>query len=328
MLSGFFDKVRYTTGLGLNQDELYNRAFVKGVLLTNYREASDIFEKAARKFTETGDQMMAAQATANSLLYRYLATGDDRVIQQLIQALSMLPQIEKIGSQTETMPVPPLCAELDCRMVEAAIKQAQDDPMKLRDLHRYARDKFQMIQQNELYTYAAVPAPDEHNDKSMARFFYHNGMYAYYEAMIKKGTDPAAASDDLSLAGQSFRRCDDQKWLQVVTTLLENWRISRTCWICHREMQGYELHFTMCRATITPYTKSILERLKQDSSSVSLETGQIAVCTPCGSMVTIKAEMEADKVRRELSAKIDVLVGAMQSLENRVRHLERNSHHH
>ncbi|MGH2494425.1 MAG: hypothetical protein ACRDIV_06955 [Ktedonobacteraceae bacterium] len=327
-MSGFFDKVKHTTGLGLNQDELYNRAFAKGVLLGNFKDAADIFEKAARKFTETGDQMMMAQATANSLLYRYLATGDDRMIQQLIQALSVLPQIEEIKSQTETMPVAPLCAELDCRMVETAIKQAQDNMVKLRDLHRYARDKFQAILRNQLLTYSYVPEPDGHNEKTEARYFYHSGMSSFCEAMIKKDSDPAAASDDLALAGQSFRRCNDQKWMQSAATLLENWRVSRTCWMCHREMQGFELHFSMCQATVTPYTKYILDRLKQDGSSVNLESGEIAVCTPCGSMVTIKAEMEADKVRQELGAKIDVLIGAMQSLENRVRHLERNSHHH
>ncbi len=327
-MSGFFDKVRHTTGLGLNHDELYNRAFIKGVLLKNFREAADIFEKAARKFNETGEQMMAAQATANAMLYHYLATGDDRSIQQMIQALSILPQIEEIGSQTETMPVAPLCAELECRMAEAAINQSQDNTVKLRDLHRYARDKFQAILRNPLMTYSYVTAPDGHNDKAETRYFYHSGMYSFYEAMTKKDTDPAAASDDLSLAGQSFRRCNDQKWIQSVSTLLENWRISRTCWMCHREMQGFELHFSMCQATVTPYSKRLLERLKQDSSSLSLESGQIAICTPCGSMVTMKAEIQADRVRQELGTKIDVLIGAMQSLENRVRHLERNSHHH
>lgn len=327
-MSGFMDKVRHTTGLGLNQDELYNRAFVKGVFLKNFKEAADIFDKAARKFTELGDQKMAAQATANSLLYHYLDSGDSRIIQQLIQALSILPQIEEICKQTEMMAVAPLCAELECRMVEAAIAQSQGDIVKSRDLHKYARDKFQAILRNDLLTYSYVSAPDGHNDRTDMRYFYHSGMYAYLEAMTKKDTDPSAASDDLSLAGQSFRRCNDQTWIQTVTTLLENWRISRTCWICHREMQGYELHFSMCQATITPYAKQILEKLKQDSSTVSLESGQIAVCTPCGSMITHKAEMEADKVRQELNARINVLMGAMQSLDNRVRHLERNSHHH
>src|SRR5437773_1128200 len=65
-------KVKRTTGLGLNQNELYVRAFEKGVLLNKFQDAADTFDKAAKKFTESGEQMMATQAIANGLLYRYL----------------------------------------------------------------------------------------------------------------------------------------------------------------------------------------------------------------------------------------------------------------
>ena len=109
-MSGFFDKVRHTTGLGLDQNELYNRAFEKGVLLKKFYDAADIFDKAARKYSELGDPLMATQALANSLLYRYLASRDANIIALLLQKLSGLQQIEVIGSQTETMPTGPLCA--------------------------------------------------------------------------------------------------------------------------------------------------------------------------------------------------------------------------
>ncbi|SRR6266571_3003249 len=326
-MSGFLDKMRHTTGLGLNQNELYVRAFEKGVLLNKFQDAADTFDKAAKKFTEGGEQMMATQAIANGLLYRYLVSGDPGVISPLIQTLSNLPQIEVIGSQTEMMPTGPLCAELDCRMVETALLQAQDDVMRSRDLHRLARDKFQAIIRHPLITYGYVPAKDGHNDKVDMRFFYHSGMYSFYEAMTKKNNDPSAASADLSQASQAFRSCNDQAWLQRVNTLLESWRISRTCWLCHREMQGFDLHFTMCRATVTPYTKRILEVLKQDSSTMSMD-GRVAVCTPCGSMVTFKAMQEADKLRQELMPKIEALAGAMHNIESRVASLERRAHSH
>lgn len=326
-MSGFLDKMRYTTGLGLNQNELYVRAFEKGVLLKKFYDAADTFDKAAKKFTETGDQMMATQAIANGLLYRYLASGDPGLVSPLIQTLSNLPQIEVIGSQTEMMPTGPLCAELDCRMVEAALVQAQDDVMRSRDLHKLARDKFQAIIRNPLITYGYVAAQDGHNHKADMRHFYHSGMYSFYEAMTKKNRDPSAASDDLSLASQAFRRCNDQAWVQRVSTLLENWRISRTCWLCHREMQGSDLHFTMCRSIVTPYTKHILEILKQDSSTMSMD-GRIAVCTPCGSMVTFKAMQEADKLRQELMPRIEALAGTIRDLDSRVAWLERKAHSH
>src|SRR5579859_3360353 len=316
-MSGFFDKVRHTTGLGLDHNELYNRAFEKGVLLNKFQDAADIFDKAAKKYSELGDQQMAVQANANSLLYRYLASGDASVIGPLIQTLGALPQIEEIGSQTNTIPTGPLCAELDCRMVENAIVQSQDDVIRSRDLHKLARDKFQAILRNPLNTYQYVPTRDGHNDRAEMRYFFHSGMHQFYEAMMKKDNDPSSASDDLSLANQAFRRCNDQIWSQKVTILLENWRVSRTCWICHREMQGSDLHFTMCRAVVTPYTKRILETLKQDPSAMSMD-GRIAVCTPCGSMVTFKAVEEADKVRQEMIVKMDAMFRQIEDLNHRV----------
>lgn len=327
-MSGIFNKAKQVTGIGLDQNELYARAFEKGVLLKKFSEAADIFDKASKKYSETGNSMMAAQAAANSLLYRYLATGDVRLITSLLQTLQGLQQIEVIGLQTDFMPVGPLCAELDCRLVESAIAQVQNDVIKSRDLHKLARDKYQAILRNPLITYTYIPAADGHNDKADMRFFYHGGMYSFYEAMTKKDTDPSAASDDLSLANQSFKRCNNQKWQQTVSTLLDNWRVSRTSWLCHRDMQGYELHFSMCHADVTPYTMMILEKAKQDSTTISIERKQIAVCTPCGSMVTYKAQEEADKVRQELNAKLDHAMSVIQTLESRISHLERMAHHH
>ncbi len=327
-MSGFLDKAKKATGIGLDDNELYARAFEKGVLLKKFGEAADMFEKASKKSLESGNSMMAAQAAANALLYRYLATGDVRLITSLLSALQNLQQIEVIGLQTDFMPVGPLCAELDCRLVESAIAQAQSDVIKARDLHKLARDKYQAIIRNPLITYNYIPAADGHNDRADMRFFFHGGMYSFYEAMTKKDSDPSAASDDLSLANQSFKRCNNQKWQQTVSTLLDNWRVSRTCWLCQRDMQGYELHFSMCHADVTPYTMMILEKAKQDSATISIEKKQIAVCTPCGSMVTYKAQEEADKVRRELNAKLDHAMSIIQTLNDRVSHLERMAHHH
>jgi hypothetical protein len=324
-MSGIFDKVRHTTGLGLNENELYERAFTKGVLLHDFKKAADIFQDAARKFSETGNQAMAAQASANAMLYHYLATGQTNNLSALIHTLHSLQQIESIGLPGEMMPVEPLCAELDCRMVEAIIAQALDDVVRLRDLHKLASAKFQAIIPHPLITYAYIRSGDGHHENTEERYFYHHGMYQFYEAMIRKDSDPSAAAADLALAIQSFRRCNDQSWLQKVTTLLENWRISRTCWICHREMQGFELHFSMCRANVTPYTQRLLEVLHQDNSTVNLASTQIAVCNPCGSMVTFKAAAEADKVRQELTAKLEHAHTLIKNLESRVRQLERRT---
>lgn len=327
-MSGFLDKAKNITGIGLDQNELYSRAFEKGVLLNKFADAADIFDKAAKKYQENGNQAMAAQAGANSLLYRYLATRDTRVIVPLMQILPGLTQLEKIKTRELGIDIAALAAELDCRMVEAAIAGAQNDVVRSRDLHKLARDKFQMIIRNELITYPIVPATEGNNERADMRFFYHSGMLSFYEAMTKKDVDPSAASDDLSLANQSFKRCNDQKWQQQITVLLENWRISRTCWMCGRDMQGYELHFTMCQANVTPYTQQILQRAKADISTIDIVNQKIAVCTPCGSMITFKAEEEADKVRQELNAKLEETMRIIQRLDARISSLERAAHSH
>lgn len=334
-MSGFINKARHATGIGLDHDELYRRAFEKGVLLNKLDTAADTFDKASKKFMENGNQAMAAQAATNSLLYRYLITGDPNVIRQLLQTLQGLQQlgiqqIEAIGvaSQTEMIAVNTLAAELDCRFVEATITGNQNDLVRSRDLHKLARDKFQVMNYEKLITYPHRPAADGPNDKPIMRSFYHSGMFSYYEAMVEKDTDPDAASNDLALANKSFKLCNHQQWQQTVTRLLDNWRKKCTCWVCGRDMQGYELHYSMCHAQVTPYMQKVLQARKEDINAIDLVSGTIAVCTACGSMVTFKAEEEADKVRQELNAKLAETMRIIQGLDNRISHLERMAHHH
>jgi hypothetical protein len=86
-MSGLFNKAKQITGVGLDHDELYARAFAKGVLLNKFGDAADMFDKASKKFAENGDPANAAQAAANSLLYRYLATHDVNTLMPLLQIL-------------------------------------------------------------------------------------------------------------------------------------------------------------------------------------------------------------------------------------------------
>jgi|SRR5579872_897366 len=333
-MGGFMKKM----GFNLEDDELYERAFQKGVLLNQYSVASDIFDKAAKRFTDKGNPQMATRAAANALLYRYLTMKDNQqpitpLLQALLQTLYALQQqglqeIEAIGPsyKTESMSIPELCAELVCRLVEVDIDLAKGDQLRSHDLHKIASEKFQVLRNAQLKTYTTLPAADGHNDKAITRFYFHSGMSSYYDAMLKKNYDPSTASDHLAQANQFFSRCNDQKWQQQMTTLLTNWRLTRTCWICHRDMQGYELHYSMCDAIVTPYAQMLLEKASQES--INLETHQIAVCTPCGSMVMYKAQYEANVVRRELNAKLDNAMNIIQSLNERINRLERTSHHH
>jgi hypothetical protein len=321
-MSKIFENVRLAVGFGLNEDEMYQRAFEKGVLMRDFPRAAQLFDDTAKRAAERGNSILVTRAAANALLYHYIATGDTNRLHPLLHTLSGLQEIECIGRQKEHMPTGPLCAELDCRLVEAAIIQSQDDVLRLRDLHKLASAKFQAILQQPLITYEHVRSGMGHDEKPTERQCYHSGMHQFYDAMLKKDRDPAAAVDDLALAAQAFRHCEDAIWAQKVATLLDNWRISRTCWLCQREVQGYELHFSMCRATITPYTQHLLESLNQDASTAYLEGMKVAICTPCGSMITFKAAEEAEKVRREMTIKFDMALSRIQILEERINKLQ------
>src|SRR5215472_1010795 len=143
-MSGFLGKAKNITGIGLDQDQLYARAFEKGVNLgpSNFVAAADIFDKAARKYAEGGNPQRENQASANALLYRYLGTGDPNLIVPLIQRLQSLEQIERIEVQNELQATGPLAQELDCRRVEALIANAQNDIVGSSDLHKEVADKF------------------------------------------------------------------------------------------------------------------------------------------------------------------------------------------
>lgn len=310
-------------------NELYKRAFDKGVLLKKFNKAIEFFNEAGRKFSEHGDQVMAAQAFANALLYQYLVTADPINLPSLLEALSRLQSIEKIGLPTETMPVELLRLELECRVIEAEIARAQNDTARLHDLHTRASDKFLTIIQYPLITYEYIEAKDGHNERAIERHFYHEGMRQYYEAREQAGSDPAAACDNLMRAKQAFQQCNDQPMLPVVAALLEKWRIKRACWFCGRVAQGQELHFWMSSASVTPYMKRAVGGPNRDGSSADLDNGQIAVCTPCRTMITTRAVEEADKVRKESEKAIKQLTAELQkaniliqALTNRVSQLE------
>jgi len=325
-MSSLFDKVKDTIGIGLDAQELYARAFERGILRGDFSKASDLFEDAAKKAREHSNPDLLNRATVNALLYRYLATQKAAPLQNLLPLLRGMVEIEPIGGPPhEMMPAEPLYAELDCRLIEAAITQAMDDILRLRDLHKIASSKFLAIIHNPLLTYYYVKSGNGHDERTDERHFFHEGMYRFYEAMLKKESDPASAADDLALALQAFRRCNDANRVVRMETLLNNWRVVRTCWICHREVQGADLHFTLSRAILTPYTKNLLEKLNQDPFTINLQEMKVVVCSPCGSMISFRAADEAERVRRDRLLQLAEAHIRINDLNERLQRLEQRA---
>src|SRR5438132_1390431 len=117
---GFFNKVKNVTGIGLNSNEAYHRAYEKGVLLAKYDTASDLFAKAAEKCMQDGQAELAQKARANQHLYSFIATKQMNEIDNILVSLNGLEEIEEIGSETETVLVSELRVELEARQFENA----------------------------------------------------------------------------------------------------------------------------------------------------------------------------------------------------------------
>ena len=321
-MSDIINKVRRTIGLGPNENELYRRAFEKSSRYA-FHEAVDYFKEAADRFAEKGDQEWADRAEANALLYQYVGSEKSNTLSSLLQALSKLQHIERIGIQTEMMPIEPLRLELQCRQVEKQIAQtSKDDIWQLCKLHLDASNAFRAMGRYPLLTYEYKKSGDGHDGSAAERYHYHYGMYQFYEALLAKDRDPDAATNHLVLARAAFHNCNDQSRWQVVTELFEKWSTKRICWFCGREVQGAELHFFMCKATVTPYTQQLLETAGHDTSMIDITNSKVAVCTSCLSIISFKAIEEAEKVRQDLSRQLQEARDEVQTLKTRLSQLE------
>src|SRR5579864_5369895 len=220
----FLDKVKGATGLGLTPDEAYHRAYEKGVLLGNYSAASEMFEKAAEKFTQTGRPERAHQARANQFLYDFAVKRDQLLIDQILPHLKALHEIEELGSETEHVSATELAAELEARKFENAAFASGQNPQEALLFHNKAAGLFEGILRAKLKTYKMVPAAD-HNDTAEERFFLHRGHAAFYQARLVQDADPVAATEGLNEAALAFRRAKDETLRSRMEGLANNLRI-------------------------------------------------------------------------------------------------------
>lgn len=327
-MDNIVNNMKKITGIGLTLQDSYNRIFEKEVSSGNFGAAVKDFKRVVTR-AKAKDPKLANQAEANAKLYQYLDKhmSNASLIAPLLQKLRNLEaegikQIEEIGtSSMSPVSTAPLVAELECRLVEFQIDNAQDDITKKRDLHKDASDKFQKIN-SDLITYRYIPANKGPNDKARNRHLYHSGMYHYYDAWIQKDVNMSAATASLAEAETSFKQYNAPQWLPHVSKLLNNWIQTRTCWICDREIQGYELNFFMYPAKVTPYFQKLLVQEKKNIASFNAHSQQIAVCNVCSSMIEFKAQEEANKVNQKLNLKFEETMKKTQSLESQVSDLQ------
>jgi len=323
------DKVKGATGLGLTADEAYHRAYEKGVLLGDYSAASGMFEKAAEKFEQSDQSEQAHWARANQFLYAFAVKKDQLIIEEILPHLRALQEIEEFGSETRRVSAAELAAELEARKFENAAFASSDKPQEALHFHGKAAEVFERILRAQLKTYKIVPAAG-HNDSAEERFFLHRGYTAFYQAVLVQDADPTAAADRLNEAALAFKRAQDEALRAKMAEIINNLRVKRTCWFCHREMQGMGLNVNYYRAAITRYGTGLLTELGQDATAADHARQLIAVCLPCATMIQNQADdfarARTEALRTEIEARLNQMISAINALSNRIRSLELRRH--
>ena len=329
---GLFDSLKKATGIGLDAQGAYDRAYEKGILLGEdyYDQAIELFGKAAEVADDEEEHELAVRARANAALYAYITKGGLQHLRTLRGLLEQFPELERPGSKTDLMPTAPLLAEINARLVEVEADKVSD-PSAAAEAHDRAAEGFKAIFNSDLQTYK-WQAVDQHTDKASSRFFLHTGLAQWNRAVFKMASDPAVASEHMAKALGAFKNASDTAWAAKADEWLLRGRAGRTCWMCHREFQGAGVHFHSVSAQIAPYVVKRVKELGQDVRAIDYERDQVTLCTPCHSAVQRLADEAAAErvavVREELLRALAERDAALKALDGRLRRVESVAHKH
>lgn len=329
---GLFDSLKKATGLGLDAQGAYDRAYEKGVLLgeDHYSDAADLFTKAVDKAEDQDEAELADRAKANAALYAFVVGGGLEPLKTLRGLLGRFPEIEQVGSKSEMMATAPLLAEVSARLQEAEVGGLSSSSA-LAEAHDRAAADFKGIFNNELLTYR-WHATDQHVNKASDRFFFHTGMAQWHRAAATITADPHVAAEHMAKALGGFKNAQDTAWAAKADEWLIRGRAGRTCWMCHREFQGLGIHFDAVSALIHPYVIKRVEELGQDINAVDYDRDQVILCTPCQTAVYRMAEGVATElvqaVRAEMATALAERDAALSALDSRLRRVESVAHTH
>jgi hypothetical protein len=214
------------------------------------------------------------------------------------------------------MPASVLLAEVNARLYEFQLSNVGvNDHGTLARVHQQAADAFKQFFQYPLITYRYQHA-DPHVETAQSRFFFHQGLSAYHHAMALVLSTPEGAAEQMGKALNAFRQCNDTSWAEDAQGWLANYRLKRTCWMCHREFQGATVHFRSYPAAITPYTESVVAALGQDSSMLDSRSGLVVLCNTCGSALERQADQYASRYAAEVRAHLERQIAAVAANVN------------
>jgi hypothetical protein len=330
---GFFDKIKQAakdaTGLGLNAQQQYLRAYQKGVFLKDYGSAAKNFAKAAEKFTEDNNPAMAQRANANAMVYSLLAPQDRPGLDEVIAALGPVPEIEQVGSDKEMVATKPWVTELNAlRMEQAAAALTGDGDKKV--AYQQASDLLMGMASTPL-TFADKLGLAGPKDKAMARANYYAGLSDYHGANAELLTSPSSAHDYLQKAAVRLRTAGVGDLAKQIEDLMEAWKQKRHCWMCGREMQARDVFFRYYPTVTRPYNLKQVEAVSGDVHMLEREN-HVTLCTVCGSAVEFQADRYAKARAQEVRVWAEGVFAehrrALEALHERIKALERAAHTH
>jgi len=324
---GFLDKMKglgKEMGIGLSAQEQYRRAYEKGVLLQppDYSSAAKHFATASEKFLEEGNQSMAQHAQANAALYGLISSRDHSGISEVIQALEPVADIERIGSQDETIQTAPLIAELTALQYEHQAELSDSNANKKAEYAK-AADGFMKLGTSPLQVAERLQLKGP-VDKAMLRAFYCGALSDYYSALSVVMASPTQAHDFLQKAAAEFRQAMVTDWPKTVDDYIKQVSSKSHCWMCGREMQGRDLFYRYYPARTEEFHTHLLESSNEDLRMIDTP-GNVTVCTVCGSAIENQADryatMRANEVREWVTP-------ILQAHNERLRALESMAHRH
>jgi hypothetical protein len=329
----FFKKMtevaKDATGLGLSADERFERAYRKGVFLKDYSAAVNIFREAAQSYTESGNSLGAHRAHANAAIYQFISSSDTQALRNALEPLAQLDQIEVPGSMDEKIAAADFVSEIQARLSEEAAFKSQDEPATAQRQHSGAAQFFRQLIGKDLQTYKFVPSSVPH-ESAQERYFYHEGCAAFFGALMGRYDDPERAAAELSKASQNFRQAKNGNWAERSSDLQRTLQTKRTCWFCHREMQGEGLHFAYLPAQVSSYVRGLVAKLDQDIASLRTDGGPAAsVCAVCATVIQNQADDYASRkvkqFRSEVEPRLERMAQEIERLSSRINRVEQRS---
>jgi len=298
-----------------------------------------MFDKAASKADAAGESDIAQRARANSALYTFVSSGDLSALSALQNELDGLSEIEQVGSRQDTMPAQPIVGEIAARLVEANIDRVNSsNHSAMSAAHNQTAAAFKQIFNQDLFTYQ-YHGTGPHTAKAQSRFFFHSGMACWHDAVGAAALNPETAAEHMGKALNLFKQCSDDPWANRSQDWLQKCRVKRTCWVCGREFQGEDIHFSHYSAAIPPYVAQVVGTLGQDETMLSTGDQRLVLCNTCGSVVERIADnyatMRMNELKQELVPIIEALTGRIATtesnigvLDSRLKAVERAAHRH